>query len=321
MTENKAKKPRMKKTRMKKPRAKTEKKQPKKYIGRDNIKDKSIKINISTGKSSNIPPPSVSVYPQIQSQPSIQHLIHDRYEKTPLIDDKVGTSNLLQTLSTHEKKLDDLNRMFRASHFDTQQLINNKIDDTNDIITGIKEQQQEIIDGLQQPLPVQSSDLSQPGSSVMIQRIKPPQLIEDDVFTPTKNIDAWDEMIKKEAEEESKEDNQQLPNKYSLRAKKGHETRSLELQLDDIDKQIKEVKKELKKADEENEALLNDRLKNLKAQKDEKMKIKLVNETEDVKKELETAVHKKKKAELETKLKKLNGQLKKLNNNKKDVDI
>jgi hypothetical protein len=212
-----AKKPIAKKPIAKKPMAKTEKEHPKKkkYIGRDNIKDKSIKINISTGgKSSNFPPPSVSVYPQIQSQPA-QHLIIDRYDKTPLIDDdKIGASNLLlQTLSSHEKKLDDLNRMFRASHFDTQQLINNST------VTTTEQPQETDTEFLQPPLSVQTSDLSKPSASVMFQRIKPPQLIEDELLLPFK---------KEEAEIESKEDNEQL-NK-----------------IDEINRRIAEITDELK---------------------------------------------------------------------------
>ena len=65
-----------------------------KNIRRDTNTDKSIKININTGggggKSSGQQP--VNVYPQ-------QHLVQDRNDRTPLIDDKVGQSNLLQLLN------------------------------------------------------------------------------------------------------------------------------------------------------------------------------------------------------------------------------
>ena len=69
-----------------------------KYIGRDKNQDKSIKINISTGGggSKGGGPPSVMVYPQQQAQPQQQPLIIDRYDRSPLIDDRVGNSNLMQ---------------------------------------------------------------------------------------------------------------------------------------------------------------------------------------------------------------------------------
>ena len=94
---------------LKKPKKPKQNKKIKKYIGRDNIKDKSIKININTGGKSSNTPPSVQVYPQQQYQP-IQHLIHDRNDKTPLIEDKSSQNNLLLFMTQREtnNKIDGL---------------------------------------------------------------------------------------------------------------------------------------------------------------------------------------------------------------------
>ena len=120
------------KTKTKKPKNPKQNRRAKKYVGRDNIKDKSIKININTGgsgKSSNAPP-SVNVYPQQQAQ----HLIRDRNDKTPLIDDKVGNSNLMQLMLQHDTKISDLSKVVRSGYTNTIGLINSSADETNRLI-------------------------------------------------------------------------------------------------------------------------------------------------------------------------------------------
>ena len=95
----------------------------KKYVGRDNIKDKSIKININNGSGGggsgkSTAPPSVNVYPQ-------QHLIQDRKDKTALIDDKVGQSNLLQLLSDKHNEAQTKIRELMDKKYLEQEAINN----------------------------------------------------------------------------------------------------------------------------------------------------------------------------------------------------
>ena len=83
-----------------------------KYIGRDKNQDKSIKINISTGGggSKGGAPPSVMVYPQQQAQQiqPQQHLIIDRNDRSPLIDDRVGNSNLMQLMTQQNSRIDQM---------------------------------------------------------------------------------------------------------------------------------------------------------------------------------------------------------------------
>ena len=111
----------------------------KKYIGRDKIKDSSIKININTGGSGgsggskSTAPPAVNVYPQ-------QHLIQDRYDRTPLIDDKIGTSNLMQLLTDKHNNDQRKTRELMDKQYQEQQQYNERRNNEIELITNEQNQ-------------------------------------------------------------------------------------------------------------------------------------------------------------------------------------
>ena len=145
-----------------------------KNIRRDTNTDKSIKININTGggggksnEKSNLPP-SVNVYPQ-------QHLVHDRNDRTPLIDDSVGQSNLLQLLNDKYNNEQRQTRELMDRQFQQQNQSNQLMERQFQEQT---KQQQQLLQGTNNLLQIAGKIPLREGNRVMIPPVESPKLIE-----------------------------------------------------------------------------------------------------------------------------------------------